>query len=256
MRFSIISIHLLVLLFLPGALLAAPTKQNKKITLVTHEAAPFMDEKLPDQGALCHALRKAFTRMGYDLNMFVLNSWTRTKIKAVRNEEIDGYAPYASKENEELFDFSDTCYDDPWVIVERKDHPIQWKVPEDLIKYKAGNVQGVEFRPPVKPLVDSGKLTVISTNSDENNIRLLAAQRVDFIFIDKVIFNYYLATDPKISPFRSVLQVNAQPITISHYGIAIKKGHLTPGFMKEFNKQCKMISKDVDDYLEEIEKKK
>lgn len=235
---------------------ASAATTTKKITLVTHETSPFMDERLPDQGALISALRHALKKMNYELDMFILGSWTRTKIKAVRDEEVDGYAPYATKEHEDLFIFSDYCYEDPWVIVERKDNPIQWKVPEDLLKYKAGNVLGVEFRPGIKPLVDAGKLTVVSTGSVISLIRLLATKRVDFIFIDQNVFRYHMTTNATLSPYNDQLQINPKVVAVSHYGLAIKKGRLNAGFMKEFNKQCKGMTKDIDDYLENLEKKK
>lgn len=206
-----------------------------------------MDPKLPDQGALIYALKIIFKKMNYDFKVTILDSWPRAKFKASKDPSIDGYVPYISKENTDEFLYSDYFYSAQWGLAERKDNPIKWKKIEDLAAYTAGNVQGVEYRDEIKKLVDSGKLKVTSTSLQENNIRLLGTRRVDFIFTDLTTFMYELKTNKALAEFKDVLQINNKPITISRYGLAIRKNHLPANFMAEFNK----LSKDIDVYQDE-----
>ena len=224
---------------------------KKKIHLVTHEAPPFMDPNLPDQGALIYALKIIFKKMNYDFRVTILDSWPRAKHKALKDPTIDGYVPYISKENPEDFLYSNYFYSARWGLAERKDKPIQWKTIEDLAAYRAGNVQGVEYRGDIKKLVDSGKLKVTTTSLQENNIRLLATRRVDFIFTDLTTFSYEMNTNKNLAEFKDALQINSKPITISQYGLAIRKNRLPANFLEEFNKHIK----DMDIYSEAYFKK-
>lgn len=205
-----------------------------------------MDPNLPDQGALIYALKIIFKKMNYDFKVTILDSWPRAKHKASKDPSIDGYVPYISKENSEDFIYSNFFYSAEWGLAERKDNPIPWKKIEDLTAYLAGNVQGVEYRGKIKDLVASGKLKVTTTSLPENNIRLLATRRVDFIFTDLKTFMYELKTNKGLAEFKDVLQINRKPITISHYGLAVRKNRLPANFMKEFN----IHSKDMEVYYE------
>lgn len=236
----------LIVLFLLGSVPGMTSPQKKRIHLVTHESSPFMDPKLPDQGALIHALKIIFKKMNYDFEVTILDSWPRAKSKAAKDPTIDGYVPYVSKENTDEFLYSDYFHSARWGLAERKDNPIQWKKIEDLAAYRAGNVQGVEYRGEIKALVESGKLKVTTTSLQENNIRLLATRRVDFIFTDLTTFAYELKTNKALAEFKDVLQINPKPITISRYGLAIRKNRLPENFLEEFNK----YSKDMDSYHE------
>ncbi len=236
------------------AVSAAPKTQRKVLTLVTHEALPFMGEKLREGGALPYGLRVVLDKMNYDVNVIFAPSWPRAKIMAANNPQIDGYFPYATVENEELFSFSKLFIEDPWVIVERRDMPIHWEKFEDLTKYTAGNVSGVELRPGIKELVEQKKLNVETTTTDTYNLLKLATRRVDLVFMDAMVFKYQMATEELLRPYRGKLQVNAKPITITKYGLAVKKTKVSPSFLKEFNKISPEVTRHVEDYLSSLDK--
>lgn len=161
----------------------AKSEQRRTLTLITHEAPPYMAEALPDGGAIFYALRKVLESLNYELKVVFAPSWVRAKMDADK-AHIDGYAPYRTIEQTDTFDFTDFIFESPWIIVERKDHPIKWKVPEDLTSYVAGNVQGVELRPGVKELWDKKKIKIETTTTQNNNLLKLATKRVDYIFSD------------------------------------------------------------------------
>jgi polar amino acid transport system substrate-binding protein len=231
------------------------SSKMQTLTLITHEAPPYMGEALDDQGAVFFALRKALKPIGYDLKVQFVSSWIRAKMNARKDPKVDGYAPYRVEEDKELFEFSEFVIESPWVIVERKENPVRWKNFEDLTKYTAGNVQGVELRPGVKELVDGGQLKVETTTTQNNNILKLVSKRIDFVFADIFVYRYLMATDPLLRPHRKELQVNAKPIVLERYGLALRKSKDSMKIIGYVNKHKTEIQKYVGDYLLEIERK-
>lgn len=243
-----------ILLFNLLSLCPAQAKEMKNITLVTHSASPFMDEKLPDGGAIVYGLRLVLKEMNYSLKVVFVPSWTRAKMIANKDDEVDGYFPYATIEDEKKFEFSHFFIQGPWVIIERKDSPIRWNKVEDLTKYTAGNVTGVELRSGVKELVEQKKLRVETTATDTFNLMKLATKRVDLVFMDEHVFKYRMATEPALQKYKNILQVNAKPLTISQYGLAVKKKNVDPDFIKTFNKVSASMEKHILDYIHRMSK--
>ncbi|WII71626.1 ABC transporter substrate-binding protein [Bdellovibrio sp. 22V] len=226
---------------------------KETLTLVTHESPPYMSETLPDQGAMFYALRKVLKEMGYDLRAEFAPSWTRTKMLAETDPKIDGYAPYRVPEKEDVFVFSNYLFESPWMIGERKDHPIHWKSFDDLTAHVAGNQLGVELRPGTKELVEQKKLRVETTSSQTNNILKLATKRVDFVFTDPLVFRYLVSTDPTLRPYKNNLQLNPKPVVIEKYGIALKKSFANSELLKTLNNKAPELKKYVEEYIAKIE---
>lgn len=235
---------------------AKTSAQKQVLTLITHEAPPYMAESLPNGGAIFYALGKVLEPLNYDLKVVYAPSWIRAKMNAIKDSTADGYAPYRTVEQQELFDFSEYIFESPWVIIERKDHPIQWKTPEDLIKYTAGNVQGVELRPGVKELWDQKKIRIETTTTQSNNLLKLATKRVDYIFSDHFVFRYLMATDPTLQPYRGKLQMNPKPIVIEKYGLALKKTKDSKKILQALNQATPKFKQYLEEYFANLEKQK
>lgn len=231
------------------------SSKMQTLTLITHEAPPYMAEALEDQGAVFFALRKVLKPFGYDLKVQFVSSWIRAKMNAQKDPKVDGYAPFRTVEDKDVFDFTDFIFESPWVIVERKEHPIKWKDVEDLTKYTGGNVHGIELRPGVKELAEGGRLKIETTTTQNNNILKLVSKRVDYVFSDIFVYRYLMATDPLLRPHRKDLQVNPKPIVLERYGVALKKSKDSMKIIAHLNKHKADFQKYVGDYLLEIERK-
>lgn len=230
--------------------------QKQVLTLITHEAPPYMSEALPNGGAIFYAISKVIEPLNYDLKVVFAPSWTRAKMNAIKDPNIDGYAPYRTVEQQDLFDFSEYIFESPWVIIERKDHPIQWKTPEDLVKYTAGNVQGVELRPGVKELWDQKKIKIETTTTQNNNLLKLATKRVDYIFSDQFAFRYLMTTDPTLLEYNGKLQINPKPIVIEKYGVALKKSKDSKKILQALNQATPKLKGYAEEYFALLEKQK
>lgn len=234
-----------------------PAATPRKVTLVTHEYPPFMSQNMPDQGSAIYALRKVLKKMHYDLNAVIVSSWERAKNMALTDLSMDGYFPYATIENKNVFAFSDGFSTGTWSIIERKSHPIHWEKFEDLGKYLGGNVVGVELRPGIKELVEQKKLSVDESTPDNVAMLLnLAKKHVDYAFMNPMSFKYEMAVNEALRPFRKTLQINPKPIATNHYGVAFRRTRFDEEFMKEFNKYSKNVDSYQLEYFERLAKEK
>lgn len=209
-------------------------KKRPTLLLMTGDSPPFMSEKMREQGAAVYALRKVFAKLGYDLEVRFA-PWTRAKLTAEKDTSIDGFFPYAAKDVEN-FIYSEPFSEAPWVIIQRKDKPVHWNKLEDLTKYTAGNVIGIELRPGIRELVESGKLKVENTTTDSYNILKLATKRVDMLFMNPVVFQYVMNTDRQLAEFKGKLEVNPKVIYMDKYGLALRKTPHNAEIIQKLNK--------------------
>lgn len=229
-------------------------KPMKKIVLITAETPPFMSPTMKDEGAAIYALQKILAKIGYKAEMRYA-PWTRAKMVADKDDTIDGFFPYAARDMDN-FIYSRSLSETPWVLIQRKDHPIHWNKLEDLTKYVAGNVTGIELRPGIKELVDQKKLEVESTTTDTYNLLKLATKRVDLVFMNPNVFQFHMATVPELQPYKNILEINPKPVHIDKYGLALKKNAKNEAFLKEFNKVASQEEnmKNIEYYLKHMSK--
>lgn len=228
---------ILLRIFIIAALTASTSAlaKNKTVQIVTFEAPPHMDPKLPEQGAGVYALRQTFLKAGYDLKISFA-PLKRAKVLALETHEISGYFPVSPYDLDKHFAPSNTIYVSPWVIAERKDHVITWKKPADLGKYVgSANLQYTQPTEIVK-LVKEKKLNLETAPDDTVNIIKLANKRIDYIFIDATMFKFLTMTNPEIKPFADKLQINATPVELLDYTVGFKKNPSSQKIMDDFNK--------------------
>ena len=246
-----IFLYIILSVVLPSLSFAKDQSQYKTLTVITHESEPYMSEKMPGQGAILTAVNAILNKHGYQMKAVFAPSWTRAKMDLMTKANIDGVVPVRVKEREDLLQFSDFNVLSPWIMVERKDKPINWSKPEDLKGLRAGNVHGVELRPGVKELVDKKVIQLEVTPSATQSLLQLANRRIDFLFTDPFIFNYTMATDPELEAYRDQLQINARPWYVEHYGIAFKKS-VDPKVVKAINGSWAEFNRHIDDYLKNM----
>ncbi|WP_291515682.1 ABC transporter substrate-binding protein [Bdellovibrio sp. ArHS] len=206
-----------------------------------------MSETMPDGGAVFYSLKKVLEKKGYGVKVVFAPSWIRAKMNAVKDPKFDGYAPVRTVEYTDQFIFTKLFFKSPWLIVERKDRPIVWNKIADLGKYTAGNIQGVELRDGIKELAEAGKIRIENVGTPLSNFLKVATQRVDFAFSDELVFRYTMGIEPELKPYRDILQLNAKPIVVDSYGIALRK---KPEF-RELIKYIELHETDFAKYTEE-----
>lgn len=220
----------------------------KKVTLISMDIPPFMSPKLPEQGAAIYGLRQIFKKIGYDLEVRFVPI-QRTRNVGMSDNRINGFFPsFVDDDFVQGMTLSKIVYKTPWVIAERKDKPIHWKVPADLLKYKGGNVGGYTLRSQVADVFKGKEGALEEAPKDIQNILKLANKRIDYIFIDQNVLKFILATDPKAQPYAQTLQINPKMVALNEYGIAFKQNAESKKIMEEFNKVA-----NEDDFTKAVE---
>nr|WP_291515605.1 transporter substrate-binding domain-containing protein [Bdellovibrio sp. ArHS] len=170
-------------------------------------------------GALVYSMEKIFAQIGYKPVVHYV-SWNRTRIMAEKGE-IDCYAPTIRNDLLPGFTFFKTSSKVPWVIIQRKEKPIEWHKLSDLYKYEVGRVLGYYLRDEERQIYTHG-VKVQSTTDNSKNLLMVATGRIDYAVIDPIVFSFLMQTDPSLIPYKDKLEINKQPLSLSDYGIAIR----------------------------------
>lgn len=231
--------------------LSAFAKPKNVLNLITSETPPFLSKEMKDQGAAIYALKNIFKNLDIFLEMSFA-PWQRAKIIASEDLNIDGFFPYAAIDMKDDFIYSNIVYEAPWIIIQRKNHRINWKKFDDLSKLTAGNVTGVELRPGIKELAEQNKIKVDESVSDSINLQRLGLGRVDFVMMDYIVYRYTMLTDKTLKEYRNKFEVNVKSIAISHYGLALRKTTKNKQIMKKFNQAVTtgLVNKHIEYYLD------
>lgn len=226
-------------------------KNEKEIVLVTMDIPPFMSPTLPEGGAAVYALKEMFKSIGYSLEVRFVPI-QRTRHLGMSDPNVVGFFP-SFKDDDFLkgFKLSNSIYETPWVIAERKDTPIHWNSAKDLKKYKCGNVSGYTLRSEVRDFYTAHPEKIDPSPADLQNVIKLAMKRVDCIFIDKHVFEFLVSTAPILGPYRENLQINSKIVQLGHYGIAFKTDPAYRAVREQFNTLAdkKIFIPLVEEYL-------
>tara|TARA_R110001592_G_scaffold362074_1_gene674820 strand:- start:8790 stop:10838 length:2049 start_codon:yes stop_codon:yes gene_type:complete len=162
---------------------------DKKIRLATSEREPYIGESLPNNGYLHELVTEAFKQVGYTVNIDFY-PLARARLMAV-NGNVAGLLPSYYDPDTSAFVYSEPFPGNSIGLLKKKDLKIpdslanSTSLPEalrNLSEYRIGIVRGDKVSPEFDRVSNLNKL--VSTN-DLQNIKILAANRVDFVAIDK-----------------------------------------------------------------------
>ncbi len=184
-----------VLVMLPTASISA----GARISLATLDWPPYISQSLPLNGYVHEVVVTAFERAGIATEISFY-PWARAA-KLVESGRVDVLFPeYYGKEKEADFAFSTPFKGGPVGLLKRKSLNVKWSVDpqksplknlQSLAKYRFGVVRGYVN---TEAFDNTSFLDKEEVVSDEINLRLLSAKRIDFIFIDKFVASYFIQT--------------------------------------------------------------
>lgn len=179
------------------------------IRLASLEWPPYTGAELPDGGESTATLKAAFAAAGYQLEVDFL-PWERALALAkVPNSGYAGYFPeYFSDAVSESFLFSVTIGYGPLGLAERRNQPLQWQQPADLQRYRIGTVQGYVNTQAFDQAVADGLQPVETAGSDSQNLKKLAAGRIDAAIIDPHVMRHLLHHDASLANIKHLLAFN------------------------------------------------
>lgn len=181
---------------------------------------PYSGQQLPQQGASIAVARAAIESMDQQLAVDFY-PWSRAvKLAGSAKSDYIGYLPEYYFETDK-FVFSKSIGASPLGIVEQKSHPISWQHLEDLNRYTLGVVKDYVNTDALDLMIRTGAQPVEAVTSDEQNIRKVAAGRIDGAVIDINVL-HYLLKQPHLQPLAEKLQVNRQLLANKQLYVAFR----------------------------------
>jgi|TARA_R110001583_G_scaffold9281_3_gene44201 polar amino acid transport system substrate-binding protein len=233
------------LLFATAALLSAQTASAETIKLATLEWPPYTGAKLPEGGQSTIEVKKLFAGAGFDLDYVVL-PWNRAIDTGTTDPAFAGYYPEyydASRDAEKNASgnclFSNSFGKSPVGFIQNVATPITWSSHEDLEKYTIGVVSGYVNETTFDAMVAAGKIKVDAVVSDVQNIKKVAAGRVNAAVIDKNVLTYSLSSDPALKNIADKISFNEKLLADNDLYVCFQNNDKGKAMRAAFNAQIK-----------------
>ncbi len=235
-----------------GLWLGGPSRASANETwkIASFEWAPYLCDKLcKDEGGGGQALRMALEAVGVDVK-YTFFPWSRA-IRETRAGRFDGFQTAWPEDCPADFFFSETLYQSPFGVIERKAKPARILNIDDLQNYQVAVVQDYGNTKAFNELVRAGRIKTQKVAVEHLILGMVANGRVDVAVMDLVNFRFYLETTHR--KYADVLQANAFVLEDLPLGICFPKAK---GEAK--NEKLKLALKKVDtrkivkDYLQEF----
>lgn len=178
------------------------------LTLTSLEWPPYASRDVPEQGASIAVVKAAVEAMGHELKV-EFYPWERAVHLAKTQTQYAGYFPEYYFEADDLV-FSQPIGTGPLGFVENKSNPVTWSSLQDLKAIKIGIVRGYINTDELDSMIASGEIQGVPVNTDNVNLKKVAANRISLAVIDKNVLNYLLQSDADLAKARDSLQMNAK----------------------------------------------
>lgn len=198
---------------------------------------PYSGQQLRNQGASVAVARAAFNAMGHQLEVDFY-PWSRAvKLASKVNGAYVGYFPeyYFDTQN---FVFSTSMGMSPLGLVEQQSHPISWVQLADLNQYTLGVVKDYVNTIELDTMIANGQQPVELVTSDENNIKKVAAARIDAAVIDIYVLRYLL-NQSNLESLKSRVQMNRSLLANKHLYVAFQN-------TEQGRKWCEIYNQGLD----------
>ncbi|GAA4495616.1 transporter substrate-binding domain-containing protein [Pseudaeromonas paramecii] len=190
-------------------LLCSAAQATESLRFASLEWPPYVGARLPQDGLVGQRLHQAMARLGKQAQIDYY-PWRRALRLVQTDSPYVGYLPeYASPRLTKNFYCSDPLMPAPLGLAQRRDQPlIRWQRLLQLQPYRIGVVAGYVNTEDFDTLASAGLLHTDAANSDRNNLRKLAAGRIDLAVVDPLVFSYLLRHDPELRPLASQLTMS------------------------------------------------
>lgn len=191
-------------------LIAAPlhAESKKTVILLTLEWPPYTGARLPDNGFISRRVKAAYAAQGLEAETGFF-PWRSAMRLPYTDHRFTGFFPaYPSAERKKVCYLSEPVGVSPVGIAELRKKPLSWKRIEDLVRYRMGVVTAYSNEDSFDRLVKDGSIKTTSSETDAENLLHLLNGRVDAAIIDTRVFEWLLANNARLRPYRDDLQIN------------------------------------------------
>ncbi len=217
----------------------------ENIALTSLEWPPYTGPNLVKNGASAEVVRQAFQAVGIGLEIHFF-PWKRAINTALNDGNFVGYFPEYYDEHLSSCIFSESIGKSLLGFAQRVSHPVHWQSLDDLKHYSIGTVTGYINTTAFDDLVMQGVLHVDQAKNDETNLAKLALGRIDLAIIDRNVFNYLMATSPKLAEYRDLIQFNERVLENKNLYVCFRAGKNGKKMQEQFNAGLKSVHVNDD----------
>lgn len=195
---------------------------ESKIKLTNGEWPPYMSENYKHKGLVSHIVEEVFKAEGITVE-YGFFPWKRAFKEAEQGKEWQGSVGWSKNaEREQTFFYTEPIIELKDVFFHRKDLQFDWKTIDDLKNYKIGASIGYFYGKDFEDAEKSKKIKVSRISKDENNLKKLAAGKID-LFPATLEVGYELIADKLSEGTKNVLTNHPRPVRTTNYHLIINK---------------------------------
>ncbi|OQY38739.1 MAG: hypothetical protein B6226_03205 [Candidatus Cloacimonetes bacterium 4572_65] len=210
-------VKIVSIFFILFSLMSLTATENKKLTLVTCEWAPFYSSQLENQGFFSEIVRESFKNVDYDVD-FTFTDWDVAMDLAAKNSYNGLHGAYYSEERELLFNYSYPIYSVKTVFLAKRELNLNYDSNlENLRNRRIGISKGYAYTDEF----DNSELFVkVEAGGPKQLLDLLFADEVDVIVVQadvaqQIIIKKYITRVGEIEALGPSLTENKLYVAIS-----------------------------------------
>lgn len=211
---------------------------TKNITLTAFEYPPFSGKALMNGGVCLDLVAQAFSRVGYRVT-FIFLPFSRTLFQSKRGSQYGLARLWFSQERAESFVFSEPYFYNEMKILKKTSRDLLVSNLQDFKQYLGGSVRGYVLPPDMESL----GLRLEMVNSDAQNLRMLVAERIDYMIVDKFTAKY-ITLQELPNNFNVVEFLDFSFAKEPNYLAISKKRKDAKNIVEDFNLGMRLIIKD------------
>lgn len=181
-----------------------------------------------------------FARMGVDVRSITSFPWKRA-VTMMKKGQAD--ALFSSNYTKERTAFAyypeEPLVDSPWVMWVREGNELQFKSFEDLLGKSVGLVRGYSYTPELLSYMEKHS-NVELVVSDEQNFRMLNANRLDYI-VAELRNGQYIVNEIGLKNIKPIL---SNPIKTDGLYIIFNKRSVSKEFVENFSKELEQFKQE------------
>ncbi len=196
--------------------------------------APFAAKNLPRGGMLVEIVQTAWQAAGYPSHTFFM-PWRRGFYKVTRGDFQGTYPHPPSKELAQDYYYSEPLFQlEQWFYV-HPDSNLVYKNTDSLNSLRFCSPNGRVIHPVLQKLIDTAAMTVSSPRSFRSCAQMLMKKRVDFLVLDRRVYQQMLAPFVQLRPL-------AQQDNLPLHLLLSKKDPENAQRIKDFNRGLREIN--------------
>ena len=178
---------------------SSETSTNKPdptpIRISAGEWPPFLSQSLPGYGSVARLISDVFFEAGYEVE-FVFLPWVRAYNQtAISEYSATAVWMFQEDRTDDFYYFSDPVLNETFVLFSLTDTEFDWQNYNDLSGLTIGGGLGYSYGPAFDQALEDGLFDMLRQPTVEQNLRMLAAVRIDLFAEEKSIAYYTLNND-------------------------------------------------------------